>query len=259
MAFDVKQYVEELAKAGGWDDARKATVLEALSADPVAKVLGDGVLRQSDYSRNMDDLRKRQEEFEKSKTQTDQIVSWYNSNFDDIKQLPELKAEIARLKADGGGADDGGVDPTKFVPRDQYQRDLEAQSNALLNVVEDLAVVQGSNWETFGKPLLKSEVAELKKFALDNKLRLTDAYDKWVAPRIEEKRSKDVEARIAAAREEGRREGASHQPPVDNAPKETAPVWATRPDGDKPLDENARRARFREAYDEAGVAPATTK
>src|ERR1035441_4457795 len=73
MALDTKQYIEQLAQAAGLSDEEKAEILKVTSNEKFAKALGDDVLRQQDYSRNMDALKADQT---KTATYYQSLVTW---------------------------------------------------------------------------------------------------------------------------------------------------------------------------------------
>ena len=71
--------------------ADKQAAAKALFDDPVAKdavaLVGDGALARTDYSKAMDDLKKRQ----------DELTDWYSQNEEALKEYVEIKPKFEEL------------------------------------------------------------------------------------------------------------------------------------------------------------------
>lgn len=69
--FDVNAWVGEMTKSGALSASEAATLTGIVSKEPVAKAIGEGVLRQSDYSRRMNEVQAAQKKAEEIVKQND--------------------------------------------------------------------------------------------------------------------------------------------------------------------------------------------
>lgn len=260
MAFDTKQYLEELFKdAGVSDDNVKQAVSGFFSNDAVTKRLSADVLRQSDYSRNMDAL--------KSKEQ--QVSAYYQSLLDTTNKnqavLDQALAEKARYEEEFGPLNGDPTkqrtlvsSPTDLVALEKKWNDQLAQRDSqfieLLKQVPNLAV---AHYDKF-KEVLDTDA--LGKLAMEKGLSLRQAYDEYSAPKREALSKATYDADIARARDEGAKDFASkHRIPVDTQPREHSPLFARLgqtedklpPAG--PARDNALRSSFVEAFNGAAA------
>lgn len=82
--MDLAGWLQELNAEGSLTTEELAAVTAALGKAPVAKRLGDSVLRQSDYSRHMDELRTKERETENIRAQ---LHEWKTKADADIARL----------------------------------------------------------------------------------------------------------------------------------------------------------------------------
>ena len=213
MAIDVKQYIEQLAQSAGLSDEEKAGLLKAASNEKVAKTLGDDILRQSDYSRNMDALRADRQKWE----------AWYA---DSLQWRASEEARIAAL-ANGGNPNPNPA-PTfdqeayKKMLLDEVGKKSQAQEQQFIGLLKTGLSLVGRHMAEFREPL---DVDALAKVAVEKGQTLDTAYNDLVAPRRAEAQKAKFDADLKAAREAGAREFAStHKIPIDTAPREHHPL-----------------------------------
>lgn len=133
-------------------EAQRGTIQETLS-DPaiqaaVADLLGDGVLRQQDYSRAMNEL---QEQQTAVKTWHESLKTWHAENAGKLQ-------EYERLKAAGGRLDDDPPPtstklPDNVVTKDDFTKtlaDRDAQWAGFFAVAQPLAF---QHFQRFGEAL----------------------------------------------------------------------------------------------------------
>ena len=207
MALDTKQYIEQLAQAAGLSDEEKADILKVTSNEKFAKALGDDVLRQQDYSRNMDALKADQT---KTATYYQSLVTW-KAEHDQIL--------AAALAANGQQPQTvQQVQPDLTAYEKKWEEKLAQRDGQMIGLLKTGMSLASRHAVEFKEAL---DVDAIEKIAVDKKLSLQQAYDDYVAPRRLVTSDELRKTEIAKAREEGAREFASkHKIPVDTQPRE---------------------------------------
>jgi len=215
MAIDTKQYLEQLAQAAGLSDDEKANLLKVASNDKFSKALGDDILRQSDYSRNLDALRSDRQKWER----------WYA---DSLQWRADEEARIAALT--NGGQPTVTPTPQPVFDQEAYKKMLleevgkksQAQEQQFIGLLKTGLSLVGRHMAEFHEPL---DVDALAKTAVEKQQTLDAAYNDLVSPRRAEAQKVKYEAELKAARDAGAREFAStHKIPIDTAPREHHPL-----------------------------------
>lgn len=219
MAQSPQEYFTALFKEAGYDDATISTVLPHFTNEKVSGKLG-GLLKtaQDDYHAQVGRSKAAQDRV----TQYDQ---WYAT---EKPKNDALQSELALLKAQlGGGGSNGYSEPpafdaSKYLTKDDLARFAVDQSTRTATVIKSVGRLASRHAAKFNEEL---DVDALEEIATKKGLPLEAAYNEYIAPREDERRNKDLEARIKAARDEGAREALSrHKLPVDAVPQESAPV-----------------------------------
>lgn len=204
---------------------RREAIGEVLQTDDVLDHIGEGVLRQSDFSRSMNETKKAQEilkvDIEKYQKLYDDNVRWRQSQVDSVVAM---EAENQRFKtmlaADPllGGNGEGGGDPIPpgrnagpdlkdYIKREDAEKALrERLEETERNGVQLMAMIsniQARHLKDFDEAL---DAQELFEHATKVKLPLPAAYQDFVKDRVEESRKKAHEEEVTRAREEGRME-----------------------------------------------------
>lgn len=212
---DVKQYLEQLAQTAGLSDDEKAGLLKAASNEKVAKSLGDDILRQADYSRNMDALRGDRQKWE----------AWYA---DSLQWRANEEARLAALTNGGDRTTTTTTQPIfnaeeyKKALLDEVGKKSQAQEQQFIGLLKTGLSLVGKHMSEFHEPL---DVDALAKVAVEKGQSLDAAYSDLVAPRRAEAQKAKWDADLKAAREAGAREFAStHKIPIDTAPREHHPL-----------------------------------
>ena len=229
--LDTVAWWSEVAKQAGLPEDKVKAALEILQDEKVSNVLGEQVMMRSDYSRNMDSLKrdretmetknreyyenelKRTKANEEAVTRANSIVQEYVSTYG---ELPN--AQAVREGTPGARA---ALDASKFISKEEHEKAMATLGNQFVTVLENGLTSVADYQERFGKAL---PVAELKKYAIENNLPLDQAYKNFIQPKVEELNAKSWEEKLKAAKEEGAREALSRvKQPLDNAPRGTSP------------------------------------
>lgn len=181
---------------------------DAPEATDALTLLGDSALARTDYSRQMDDIKKRSEELDGLKTTINadyqRMNDWWNANEPKVKEYDALKAENERLK--GNPPPKGNeAPPPSGVSKDDVTAMLAARDAgyaAVLGVATTLAV---RHMKDFNEPL---DVNALVEYSFKNKVALfdpkadTDAYRALHGEKLTAKAKADEDARIGKLVEE---------------------------------------------------------
>jgi len=219
---------------------KRGSIKEVLESESEAvyDFLGNGVNRQSDYSRAMDKLREDQKVVESDASKARQVyednIRWKAAEQVKVQKVLEENARMRKQLADDLDDDDGGngaglpngFDPSKFISKEDADK-LMAEKLANverdgLSVMSAMTKLGGRHIKEFGEVL---DPDELIKVAQDNGVNLVQAYDIHVSEIREERRQKAHEEELEKVRKESReatlaevRQQGSNLPyPIDNS------------------------------------------
>ena len=139
------------------------------------------------------------------------------------------------------------------LTKEQVEEILKTQSaqkdQAYVNLSKDIAYVTMDHFQRFKEPV---DVDALEAFAIKSGLPLRQAYKEFVAPKVDEQRNAEFDAKLKAAREEGARDALSkHQLPINTRPKEAHLVFDRSEKPDQPVSELQQDRNSKEAFLEA--------
>lgn len=220
MAVDTKQYLEELFKAAGVsDDTVKQAVSGFFLNDAVAKRVGDDILRQQDYSRNMDELRKKEK----------QTADYYQSLVTWKTEQDAALAAAAAGNTNGNG--NVNIDYVSKKELDELRKNYDTQAKQqeanFITIAKEMGRLSSQHAVEFKEPL---DVDALEKIAVEKQLPLRQAYDQLVGDRRRQSQEAAFAQKLADAKAEGAREFAStHKIPVDTQPREYHPIFDRDP------------------------------
>lgn len=269
MAFNLVDYWNEAAVKAGLSEEQVTAIASQLGEETVAKVVNSLFVNRPEVDRSLDKVKKetRDETIVEARKGYDQ---WYYND-----ALPAMKIsqdQVAAYEALYGPLKEGELPPRKPGEGDpplapnpgtdiakKVMADVEelfkGRDAAVANLWEDGLVIADKWHRTFpGEDL---PAAEIRKFAETNSLRPIDAFEKFIAPRVEETRVKQQEKDLKLAREEGAKDALSKLDlPTDTAPKEPAPFFTPAVVDDEgkkkgPLSDAEKGAIFREGWREA--------
>lgn len=199
----------------------RAAVEAKVQNDVVLDHLGENLLRQSDYSRSMNELKKSKEALAADVTKYqgayDDNIRWRQS---EVAGITDMKSKLARyekmlapdaLLDDGAGAgvkdpgSNGDVDLSKYITREDadkaLQERLEQTERNGIQLMSMISNIQARHLKQFNEAL---DAQDLFEHAAKTKMTLPAAYKDFISERVEEDRKKDHEKEIVQAREDGR-------------------------------------------------------
>lgn len=200
MAFDVTAFTADILKDSRIDEAQRQS-LNAILADPtVARRLEESTLRQSDYSKQISELKDKHKNAE---------VYW--------NRLVEADQRIQTREKELAGIDPDLNSPSnlnnKGVTEEKLQ-ELAKQAVAYNNAVTKLSM---QHYKEFGDILNLDDV--VKTSAENGNININLAYDKYVQPKRDETNQKKIKELVEQARAEGKKEAeANFKPPTLETP-----------------------------------------
>lgn len=210
------------------EDQRKA-VEDALSVDALLEEIGDGVLRQSDYSRLSQEAQQAKDEYDAKQLKA---VEVYNGNLEWLKgkqteltdgtkaltELQKAQADLARLRkaVATGDPDDDDTETHRMAPTPdpKFMEELAAHKKALADTRTELDQVQKTGVQLM---FIIDELSErhrdefgvrldrqgLLAYATKTGLYLDQAYDGFTSEARQVKTQKELEDKLVKARKEG--------------------------------------------------------
>jgi hypothetical protein len=254
-----------MAKKNAFDE-----LLESVAEENDRKALGDiaekypqlreGVLRQSDYSRKMDELRAKSEELKKDLEETETWRKWASENYvydaygegqgatkrelekDRLFREAQERAAALEQQVNAGGemnlteieralAEKGFMTKSQFEEQAKLYQDAQAaQTRALEHIALNLPSLAFKHGKEFGEELSGTELLEFtnKKNFRD----LDTAYNEFVRGKREERAAKEHEEAMKQAYERGKEEAlkergmSPNSMPVDSGESEVGPLLA---------------------------------
>lgn len=246
MAADAKTFLTELAQTAGLDPALRDTVLKALDNPNFAKGIQDGVARQADYSRSMDEIRTQAATLAENRRQWQE---YHDKNVNYVTEL-EKKAGVDPARR---AAVVTPTDGTVTLTRKELDAALETERNKVtaigVNITKAAVRVMDDYRSRFGKAL---DLDALEKLALEKNLPIDAAYKELIAPEVKVM----DEAAQKKAIEDGVKAGVTAELskrnlPIDSAPADAgdpSPFWQPRGDTPAALSEGQRARNFAETW-----------
>lgn len=215
-----KEYYEGVLKQAGVAPEKQQAFLSAFD-DEISKVLqAEAIapkLRQDDYSRNMDALRKKEAE---SVAYYQKLLGWESEVKANAEKLAAYEAAYGQL--DGNGQRQPVVQqvqqPDFSALKKEWQDELAKRDGQVIGLLKTGMAIASQHAAEFKERL---DVDALEKIATEKQMSLQAAYDEFVRPRREEKSLEARKHELQQAREEAVR---------DFATKQHIPVDAGRPE-----------------------------
>lgn len=223
-----KAYLQQvLEKLPAEQRAQAEAVFNAAEAAAAVSVLGEGVLRQQDYSRNMDQVAA-----EKARAQAayESNLKWYQDNNTALQSVPTYEAEIARLQAQLEGKP--AVPPATPPPAAPAvgvvtTEDLQGIISESLGLHAVIPTLIASHQVRFGEVLTEEQMIGMIQQAQQHKRSLKSQYAITFGEKIAAKEAADKAAYEEKLRQEGE---ARYRQANPNMP------YPVRPTGTSPLD-----------------------
>lgn len=182
--------------------------LKALGGGAVVAAIGDGTLAQAELSRQLDDLRRREEELETIRAATaarDAQLTTYHSDLDKWYATNQAALEEAkRLKATGGGGTGDPKTPTGGLTAEQIQAALDeriqTEQAGFLGFQRDFNQLQREHFTRFNEVL---DLNPLLQHPEVRKVGLIGAYAQIHKDRLAQHEATTQKAHDDKLREEG--------------------------------------------------------
>lgn len=193
---------------------RRTAVQTLIDTNPeLVEAIGAGTLRQQEFSRGMDQIKRVEQEQQ----------AWYTTSQD--------------LLALGQKAKEAGFDPTKpttpasALPENVLRRDdLDQREAGYAQFVMETNFLQASHLREFGEPI---NLADLARDPRVKDLGLRGVYEATVAPKRDERRKQETDAEVTRRVNEGVAAALKAQGhpayPSNNAPTPGSPLDALQP------------------------------
>ena len=207
MAFDSEKFFNELLADAKISDEEKTQIEAAkatISKNPVlAKRLEESTLRQSEFSKGMNDLK------DKVKQATDyysQLTDW------EKEKKKEFEDKEKQLTSNGGvpsssgvGKDNtpGEIDLSEFVDRKTFEEAAKTYEDGALGVIIGVTKYTQDYHQRFGE-YIDPEILITR--VMNDGVSLEEAYRREIEPKVEEQRQQELQAKIEAAKAEGAEE-----------------------------------------------------
>lgn len=197
---------------------RRAAVQEAMTEGALT-ALGAGALRQSDYSRQSDEVRTQLTEAQTTLAQANafkgELDTWYETH---KAQLEEYQV----LKGTKPESEKPAITGTAFT-REQYEADIREREAAVAGAIATVPVLALKHFQTFNEVL---DVPALLKDAQIRELGLPGVYQKVYGPKLAEKAKAAEDARIEAevVKRTNERLAANPRFPYPTSPREPSPL-----------------------------------
>lgn len=279
MAKKDKAFWDAALKKAGYDDATRATLLAPFENKAFEDELYSALVPREESDRILTDSQRAKAEADAAKQQAvakyTENLQWFEANKTRLTQAERADAyqrQVAAYEAlygplNGNQPQDNGQQqngaPAAAQPKYLTPEELAASQRNFWTMLKQVDRAKERYQEQFGKAMPMTMVDELEAMAQkpENANRsVTDMFNEHIAPRIDEKRTADIEAKIKAARDEAYNQGFSkgrmNEPTQDN-PENVSPFYATKPNGTTPAapDEATAMRNFIETIDERRPSP----
>lgn len=247
---DIRKYLESLAQEAGVEPETRDALLKALENEKFQKGIADGVLRQEDYSRSKDELRKLEQ------TTKDYYNDLLKTSEHNRQVVADREAALAKYQ-DAYGPLEGGAarvaaPPADSVTKKELEEALTRLGQQSIMVTKKAMFAASDHLKRFGEVL---DPDALEKLALEKGLSIDMAYQELIRPKLDALQTKTHDDALKAAREEGARDALSrHKLPIDDGVKEPHPFFThlQRDPATAAPTEGALRDSFVTAFNEAG-------
>lgn len=207
MAFDKTAFVTDILAGVQVDDNTKAELDKLLTNPVVAKRFEEATLRQSDYSKKLDEYNKK---FQAATDYHGSLVQWEK----EAKAKYAQEEKLLRQKLVDEGIDLN--DPNQGTKQIDFDERLKALANESVSYMNAISQLQSRHLKEFGEVLDNSKLMEL---AQREGININQAFDRLVQPERDKIRQVEIDKQLAAAREEGKAEALkNYQLPIDNSP-----------------------------------------
>lgn len=253
--MDIKDYFKQAAVKAEVEQELLDQALTLLGNEKVGKLISDNFKMLPDYSRDMEATRDKARR-EGADLTKQEYQAWYEDTKrkhqayeQAIAQAEQYEKRFGKLD-DGnkGGHDDRANNPPAGLTAEQVEQMLQERMAQRDRATLDLLNVSQRYSNQFKEPLNTDEFETFwKEHPEYGSMSL--AYEKFVAPRIEEAREAELQAKLDARYQEGLKDGRTRDGglPGDTGPKGFSPLFDRKADVAK-LDDSSQSRHSREAF-----------
>lgn len=258
---DLKAYYREIAAKAGLSEEEMKQVTAALDNEKFAKAFGESFKPLPDYSHDLDDVRSktRAEKDKEYKDWAAAEMEKFNKNYqatlahqEKVRQYEAIYGPLT----DNPNPNPLNPNPTNpngtALTKEDIDRLLETRMNEVLQrrdaSVLELMDIREQHMNTFKKSLDTKAFEAAWKEHPEWGGSIKQAYKNFMEPDLEKAREAEWAAKLAAAREEGIRDGYTRRAlPVDHQSKQFSPLFDRKEDVGK-LSDSAQEQHSKEAF-----------
>ena len=224
--FDVDAWLTDVTRGANVTPEQLEILKTVLAQDTVVKELSNSQLRQSDFSRNQDALRVKEEAAQKKYDDTESFYQRIMGEDHNNQAIHDSHVtEIARLKTGGGNTGDGDDgdhgDLTRanlegYITKEDHDKSLQASDRASLQVGVTIIKLTNQYRDDYGKSLdpdtVIAHTLEMRRTANDDSITLDEGYLDMTKDLRAEKQKESFDAEVKAGVEEALKEERSNRP-----------------------------------------------
>jgi hypothetical protein len=256
MADDLRSYTQELFKKAGVDNEKAKAILEALGDESIQKAFKSGFVEGPQHHSTLDRMKSEwQNKLSEYESKIRQYDDWYQKQALPAYQQYQSAAQALQRYQELYGPIESAADArqaaaatglTKEQVTELVNETLKQRDQAYVNLTKDVTWATTDHLQRFKEPL---DLDAVEQYALKNGVSFRQAYKEVIAPKLEEQRNAEWEAKLKAAREEGYKDAISKaRIPVDSKPREPHPIFDRKDDPSQPLSDIQQERISREAF-----------
>lgn len=241
---DLQKYWQDIATKAGLSQEQADLISDSLADQNIAKAFRQGFVPVPEHHSTLDTLKANTEAREQ------ELNNWYNNT-----ALPAYQANVAgidRLRQYESlygnldpNANHGNAPNNPQNIEELLERKLRERDQSYISLMKAIPQMSLDYYKRFNEPLNMDDV---EKIALREGLPPQLAYERYIAPKVEERRKAEYEAALKTAREEGYREAVTkHHIPVNSTPKDSFTLVRDEKAG-PPMNQQAEEAASRDAF-----------
>lgn len=210
MAFDKSAFLAEVLNGVQLDPAQKAAFEAALDNPIVARKLEEGTMRQSEFSKKLDDYNKK---VQAAQDYHSQLVTWQK------QEQERLEAERKNYKREG---EDTDLDLSPNGRKGLTSEDVDKKAQEIFMYTNAINQLQAKHLKEFNEVLTIQDVLDV---AAKQGTNINIAYDLYVKGKRDELQKADFDRQLLEAKKQGAEEALRNA----NLPTISAPLDNSMP------------------------------
>lgn len=222
MAQTPEQFFSEMCKEAGMDEAQTAAILAVAKNEKLAPKLAETIRRSTD------DFNAMHGRVKAAETKVAGYDAWYqDAQTKYATTVSELEA--LRQRATNPNPQNPQTPPnfdtSKFIAKDDVLAMLNERDNRVAGAMKEVGRIASRHAAMFGEEL---DTDAIEALAIEKRLGITDAYNLFVKPRVDERNTEAQKKRDQQIRDEAVRDFASKRNlPADPVPSQRSFIVAT--------------------------------